>query len=793
MRNIKLLIALIVCVSTFAQNSGGKYDYKHEPKELSKYQEISYLDDLYSGRVSLNSLTFSSDRLWNVYSDRANNKLYNRPGGTSLPEVLTFMEPLFVGDIEGDWLHVYSAMVNTGGNPKYHQDRGWIQAKNLVLSKYAVLSEKGTPKKGMALINLSDKDNMEGLKKEDLINYPFYNDPINKNQKALSSKFEIFFILKEFPGYKLMSKSDKLSNNGVALEGNVMGWMEDIHITNWNTRLCLEPAFNKNAVDDYEGKVIPVFFSKLNLLNPSRFDLTDGAIMKKSLRREIQSPYEYRMPVLEDINGILKVATVGKMDYEENPSGEAPPQVVIKEELDKYKTLAENINILFVIDGTQSMKDYYPAVARSVSSIVENNELNNLGNLRFGAVVYRDYADLEATVEIKEISRNTEELIDFLSREDMCKSKDNDLPEALYNGLINIEDAGFVERQSNIVVLIGDAGNHYPDPKGIKLADVLGVVKKYDVSFISFQVINGRDQSFEDFNIDSKNFIQGIARKTSEGKNGSLQRDSRIKNTLQLDYGNDEITKLYPFGRFTYANMNLRMNTAELEKNVVGSVTANLVAIQKKLSALDGIGSGGGGPTGSKYNKEARYIAATNLAEQTGKSIEYWLEGIDNMGEFSFEGYTKMKFHNLDIPCYENVIYLSQTEFESLIDTFDRLNRSMGRSKTRIAFQQALILQASSLLGSASEEVVKEKTLGEIWGEILNIPFDPGGKKYGDVGSIKLKDIVNSKSKNYDRFYNDFIYKIKGFGPDKYMDDRSFNSGGTRHYWVPLKDFPGNG
>ena len=85
-----------------------------------------------------------------------------------------------------------------------------------------------------------------------------------------------------------------------------------------------------------------------------------------------------------------------------------------------------------------------------------------------------------------EISRNTEELIDFLSREDMCKSKDNDLPEALYNGLINIEDAGFVERQSNIVVLIGDAGNHYPDPKGIKLADVLGVVKKYDVSFISF-------------------------------------------------------------------------------------------------------------------------------------------------------------------------------------------------------------------------------------------------------------------------------------------------------------------
>ncbi len=77
----------------------------------------------------------------------------------------------------------------------------------------------------------------------------------------------------------------------------------------------------------------------------------------------------------------------------------------------------------------------------------------------------------------------------------------------------------------------------------------------------------------------------------------------------------------------------------------------------------------------------------------------------------------KMKFHNLDIPCYENVIYLSQTEFESLIDTFDRLNRSMGRSKTRIAFQQALILQASSLLGSASEEVVKEKTLGEIWGD----------------------------------------------------------------------------
>ncbi len=793
MRNIKLLTALIVCVSTFAQNSGGKYDYKHEPKELSKYQELSYLEDLYSGRISLNSLTFSSDRLWNVYSDRENNKLFNRPDGTRLPEVLNFMEPLFVKEIEGDWLHVYSAMVNTGGNPKYHQDRGWIKAKNLVLSKYAVLSEKGTPKKGMALLNLSSKDNNEGLKKEDLKTYPFYDDPTNKNEIKTSSKFEIFFILKELPGYYLMSKTDKLSNNGVTLKGNVMGWMDEMRITNWNTRLCLEPAFNSTAVDDYEGKVIPVFASKERLLNPSRTDPNDGAIMKKSLRREIQNPYEYRMPVLEDINGVLKVATVGQMNYEENAPGEATPQVVLKEELDKYKTLAENINILFVIDGTQSMKDYYPAVARSVSRIVENNEFTKLGNLRFGAVVYRDYPDLEASVEIKEISRNTEELLDFLSREDMCKSKDNDLPEALYNGLINIENAGFVEGQSNIVVLIGDAGNHYPDPKGIKLVDVLGAVKKYNVSFISFQVINGLDQSFEDFNIDSQNFIQSIAQKTSDGKSGSLERDSKIKNTLQLDYGNDEITQLYPFGRFTYANMNIRMNTTELEKNVVGAVTANLIAINKKLSGLDDIGSGGGESRGSEFTKEGSYIFAKVLSEDKGESIEYWLEAIQNIGEFSFEGYTKMKFHNLDIPCYENVIYLSQTEFESLIDRFDRLNRSMGKSKTRIAFQQALILQASSLLGNASEEVVKEKTLGEIWGEILNIPFDPGGKKYDDVGSIKLKDIVNSKSKNYDRFYNDFIYKIKGFGPDKYMDDRSYNSGGTRHYWVPLKDFPGNG
>ena len=71
----------------------------------------------------------------------------------------------------------------------------------------------------------------------------------------------------------------------------------------------------------------------------------------------------------------------------------------------------------------------------------------------------------------------------------ICKSLDSDLPEAQYNGLINgINEIGFNANESNIIVLIGDCGNHLEDKNGYTINNIIDLYQKYKTNLISFQV-----------------------------------------------------------------------------------------------------------------------------------------------------------------------------------------------------------------------------------------------------------------------------------------------------------------
>ena len=88
------------------------------------------------------------------------------------------------------------------------------------------------------------------------------------------------------------------------------------------------------------------------------------------------------------------------------------------------------------------------------------------------------------------------------------------------------------------------------------------------------------------------------------------------------------------------------------------------------------------------------------------------------------------------------------------------------------------------------EDVIAEKTLDQIWNQLLNIPFDMNGT-YDNLKNQKLKDIKGLNSTIFRRFLTDFSDKCENFTPDLYRN-RSFILADQIYYWVPLKDFPGN-
>ena len=98
-------------------------------------------------------------------------------------------------------------------------------------------------------------------------------------------------------------------------------------------------------------------------------------------------------------------------------------------------------------------------------------------------------------------------------------SKDRDLEEAQYNGLINgVNALNLDPTESNVVVLIGDCGNHKIDPRGKKLINVINLFHEKEINLISFQVKNNFDDSYFTFNEDAQEYILQTADKIFQGK-----------------------------------------------------------------------------------------------------------------------------------------------------------------------------------------------------------------------------------------------------------------------------------
>lgn len=801
-RTILTVFLLLIQVYLSAQQTG-RDGYIVLPKELDGYQKLSFLNSLYDGKKALSSLTFSTEKQWIIYSDRQNNPVYDRPNGRPIGSPLNFMEPLRVKAIQGDWINVFSGTLEDNGKFKNDVDRGWIQVKFVVLSSYAVLNEMSSPKKAMALISLKNGQlEQDDIPKDLQKNYNLYFDPGKQQIKGISQKFIIRFILKETSTSKLLTNTDKLGSNEAALKNNVAGWMANVHVTEWDHRLCLEPASNSKAVSEYQGFTVPVFptleqLERINISGNIR-----GAILTNQLKTQIKSPYIMRMPILKNLGGrddMKKVATVGRLDQNKRSDDKIAN---LQFELNNLLKRQGNINVLFVIDGTSSMIKFYQPVAQSIKRVIRNNEsLGIKANLRFGAVVYRDYPDGAEAISIQSLTSNHSQVEDWLMRV-VCKSSDKDLPEAQYYGISEgIKKAGFVDGQSNIIVLIGDAGNHVPDPKGFTLQKVVEGMSAHDMSFISFQVINGKDQSFADFNADSQDYIRGLASKVkvTSGVKARLEKHSGISNTYVLkfvDENGEDFSDIYRFGRFTYAQIETQMSSSVLEENINNALTGYLSSVNIRIEEIRRIIEGG--PTDSNtdiYGPAVINYICTEMQESGKMTYNECVEFINSLGEFSFVGYTQMTYNDKTTPCYEAVVFLSKDEFDQIQYTLKSFKLSGTISQKRESLYIALLEQTKKMLGEVSVDNIENKTLNEIWEIILNVPFD-SSRKYGGLGDIKLKEFMQLNDANFDLFLRDYEYKVRTFSPENYMkkgQERYFELAGQKFYWVPLKDFPGNG
>ena len=117
-------------------------------------------------------------------------------------------------------------------------------------------------------------------------------------------------------------------------------------------------------------------------------------------------PYQTRFPILDNDSkndNVFKCTTFGGGGRSLNGE-DAEMTANDLRAVQEYTNKLQNINLIFVIDGTKSMKPYFASVKDAIKKSLDYFDTHKY-NIRVGVVIYRDYADGEALTEVQPLVR----------------------------------------------------------------------------------------------------------------------------------------------------------------------------------------------------------------------------------------------------------------------------------------------------------------------------------------------------------------------------------------------------
>ena len=565
------------------------------------------------------------------------------------------------------------------------------------------------------------------------------------------------FVMKEQDGSVLLANTDVLNGSVFDNKTKVYGWMPKSNITKWNSRVALEPARSAEAIREYSGEKLPGYKDLNKLESCIKDNFCDKNERFVEFRVEEIRSNRMRKPILSSVDdNVREIVSIAK-----NSSELGEDQVEIYNDiLEKLNRKSQMTNVVFAVDATASMRPYFSAVARSINKIIENNERLNQHELKFGLVVYRDYADGNDAFSYESLTTDFERIQNSVNST-VCQSRDTDLPEAQYNGLIKgVNALNLDPTESNVVILIGDCGNHSPDPRGVDIYDVIRVFHKNNINLISYQVKSDDDDSYFKFNEDALDFITITAEKIIEDKETTLKVSLKNigNNTYKLDMAQSENDFENMFGRFIYANANKAMNPIYLEESIVETLSEYMKSVDRNIGILRGRLSGTGGPLiDTETPPEGLIVHIMNKFDCSREDAIDFL----NKTEVTTKAFVAIDYHGNGVDAQVPVVFLTENEKNTLIKSLRTLNSNdcVTRNQKKKCLQENLIRVCKSILGpKTSTETIEKFSMQEVWKIIIGIDFEDD-----ELRDVKLRDFIDIGKRDFDRFYDNFMSKSKDF------------------------------
>ena len=801
---------LKVTILTYTQNLTGQMILE-EPNDYLGVTESVAL-----------SLEHSGERIpgnpWVVFSDREGNYTVNSPGSLGPKNKLGFLEHFYVLEEDRGFLRIVKDPdldISSFRLSENAVDYGWIRKENLLLWRMCIMTDDSKiPKKAMTQNTVEVfKGGIDPLLEDNIAQ--FYLDPeFNKPSGDEIRMYQIYYVYKITHNAVLLGRSDRLSyHDDQSKRQDAIGWIHKHRLVMWDHRIAVEPNWHSNAVSERQinNTKVAVFSDRPsaqryrtgNLLLSNV--LIDEFSVFGSLYNKRADGYWQRYPVYSIEDGIMQIGVMGEITTSRGSIDAITKADVERVVIEKVQE-RRNINIVFVMDGTNSMQPYFKpaadAVIQSMTELEKNQDRLNV--LRFGAVVYRDEAErpFNRLVEIKSLTENYREIAGWLSRVKAEEfGEDKDLAEAVYYGLREALMSVLVEDgETNLVVLIGDAGNHNRDDASqVGEGLIIDMLAEKNVGFLAFQVINDHHPTFDDFQKQVKHLLISAAnqiqrRKESaeaavKARSGVLEWSRFDKNIYRLDNHTNMVTLVYPEKGKTMPTdvlmqqiINLVLEAPEYVKTVTEKVIDVIEgkSLVEVLSELEQSPKSNSQYVSSFNNAIIHFLAQLGLDEGVLNIYS------DKKVQFYVQGYTPDTIINQKNPLFKKSLLLSKQELSLLVSKLALLSRETERLRRREALQEAWIEILIKHVGETDRSEILNRTIEELSLTVFGLP-----STNSLINQVRLSDLTEAEKVN-DMIISSYIRQCelaymelnRIFNLSSTSYEFSFVSNNITYYWI---------
>ena len=411
------------------------------------------------------------NKAWKVICDRDGYETFSDATiGNKSGKKLKFKDWYYVAEEKGSFLR----LIRINGDPEnglnitkgsYVEDFGWAEKSKVLLWTSGLKSPStGIYLKSLILYTIDGADevirnNNKGIK--------FLSGPDNSFKTAGDiTLYDFYFILKKENGYYLLGRESEMQNS-TFFSKEIIGWVDQNNQADWNTRLALEQNFETEAYNERKLRPSMQFVSysvsteaekqclsgngnTSKILSKSDPVNSERNILAKSNPRRFIGTV-LRMPVLKSETNYFSTGILGSMGS--SGANQCPECQAVYDEISQF---SNNYDILFVVEGTTSMRVFKDEIMNAVSNL--RRDLTDVPNKRFGVVFYRNAnVNGKSYLDITKLTDDIESVNESI-RKAVFTEDSYDGYSSLYSALSkSVAKVGFKANSTNIIYVIGQS------------------------------------------------------------------------------------------------------------------------------------------------------------------------------------------------------------------------------------------------------------------------------------------------------------------------------------------------